>query len=369
MTDIPAVFQSAMLDAGRRLGSSPIGQTKDSPLENPWLKQLSSPGFETGLDGRIKHWNNAFLTEYAKAEAFDPTHLEVKNLFNWSTGQWLKVMDEVKASREVSFCTYKDALNQSITQFEWRMVPRYSPKMEVVGVLYIGRDISESVKLLLELEQAAKLQRNMLPDRITDYRYELDYYYYPHFKLSGDSFGYYFDQKRQRLIVYLIDIMGHGIYTSMQMASLHSLFEASVQNDRVNAEGILKRMNQYYLNHFDNEDFAASMIVEIDFKQMQCHVISAGIPYLLHDNRTTVRKRDFPGTPLGMFEQTMFRRRSFKVSNRDQLILGSDGFFDALEHYEFPDSGNRDDWLRFMHQVSLSGRSKDDVTSILLTLK
>lgn len=368
MNDIPADFQSAMLDAGGGLLSSPTDENIGSPLENPWLKQNSSPGIEIGLDGRIKHWNEAFLTEFAKEKDFEPNNLEVMHLFNWSTDQWLKMLNEIKSNREISFCTCQDALKRSKAQFEWRMVPRYSPQMEVLGGLCIGRDISESARLLLELERAAKLQRNMLPDRISDYRFSLDYYYYPNFQLSGDSFGYHYDSKRERLIVYLIDIMGHGIYTSMQMASLHSLFEVSVQNDRVNAEGILKRMNQYYLNHFDLEDFAASMIVEVDFKKMQCHVISAGIPYVLHDNRKTVRKRDFPGTPLGMFEQTMFRRRSFKISNRDHLILGSDGFFDALEHYEFPDSGNRDHWLSFMHRVSLTGRSKDDVTSVLLTL-
>ncbi|ADH98651.1 SpoIIE family protein phosphatase [Salisediminibacterium selenitireducens] len=362
-------MHSPMLEAAGTVLSSTADEQAPAPLENPWLQQNNSPGIEISLDGNITHWNEAFITNFAKSKAGTLKDMPVTDLFCWPEKQWAEIRREILANREISFCTYRDALNEKKGPIEWRMVPRYSRKTEVIGLICIGRDVSESARLLLELEKASKLQRKMLPEKVNDYRFNLSYYYYPNFQLSGDSFGYHYDPKRQKLILYIIDIMGHGIYTSMQMASLHSLFEVSVQNDRVSAEGILKRMNQYYLNHFDLEDFAASMIVEVDFNEMKCHVISAGIPYILHDDRRTVRKRDFPGTPLGMFDQTMFRRKSFKISKRDQLILGTDGFFDALEYYEFPDSRNRDNWLRYLHRVSLSGRSKDDVTSIYLEIK
>lgn len=346
---------------------------RSRPLKLPeineeWVESVAGACYVFNSDNQLIYQNEEAKQFFSSIPA-DSANLAVETLLPITALEWKAFRDKISNHQEITFCTIKDPVSNEYRPAEWSFFPRYDDTFTLIGFFGIGKDVSRFARIHQELSRAVQLQTGSLPPDIADHKFDLHSFYYPHFYLSGDTYGYHFDQKNNKLIIYLVDIMGHGIYTAMQTSALNALFQTSVKRQRISAEGHMKDMNDYCCSHLPEDSYAAAMIAEVDFKSLKCHIISAGIPHILHMTNEHTERKSFAGTPLGMFEQTMFRRRSFSLTRSSRLIFGTDGFFETLDAFQASNHLTCEELLPFVQRAALAGRSQDDTTAIIFKLK
>jgi len=81
------------------------------------------------------------------------------------------------------------------------------------------RRLAESQRILAqEVEQAAKYVRSLLPPPLTTGPVRIDWRFIPSTQLGGDSFGYHWLDD-DHFAVYLLDVSGHGVGSSLMSVS------------------------------------------------------------------------------------------------------------------------------------------------------
>src|SRR5262245_31859770 len=87
------------------------------------------------------------------------------------------------------------------------------------------RKLEESQRLLAEeVAQAARYVQSLLPERMTG-RVRIDWRFVPSTQLGGDMFGYHWIDP-DHLALYLLDVSGHGVGSSLLAVSAHNLLAA-----------------------------------------------------------------------------------------------------------------------------------------------
>ena len=152
--------------------------------------------------------------------------------------------------------------------------------------------------------------------------------YLPAREVGGDSFDYLWIDD-DHLLVYLIDVSGHGIPPALLSASLHNMLRFGnlspanlLAPDTVLAE--LNRRSQmdqhgyHYFTMWYGVYEASSRILRYS---------SAGAPPALAFTGTTVTVTELAtdSPPGGMFEDTVFTVRSYAVAPGCRILIHSDG--------------------------------------------
>ncbi|GEL07496.1 SpoIIE family protein phosphatase [Salisediminibacterium halotolerans] len=365
-TEHPCFYM--MMFMKERAGSSTPGRQSLPAVNEAWIESVPGACYVFNLHNQLVYHNeeaNTFFSDAPSSFGYE----SIEAVLPMTAEDWKAFRSEISNHREIAFCTINDPFSGQYKAAEWSFFPRYDETFTLIGFFGIGQDVSRYARIHQELSRAVQSQKDSLPLNITGKKFDFTSFYYPHFYLSGDTYGYYFDQKNNKLIIYLVDIMGHGIYTAMQTSALNTLFQTSVKRQRISAEGQMKQMNEHCCLHLPDDSFAAAMIAEIDFNRLSCHIVSAGIPHLLHITNEHTERKSFAGTPLGMFEQSMFRRRSFPLTRESRLIFGTDGFFETLDTFQDANTVTCEGLYSFVQRAALAGRSQDDTSAIILKLK
>ena len=192
-----------------------------------------------------------------------------------------------------------------------------------------------------DLENAALLQRALLPERERESQLDYAWCYRPHIQVGGDTLQTAFI--RENLAVfYLVDVSGHGVSAAMMSISLHTLID-SVEQELVHlsAEDIPQRVvttiNQKIveldLNHYCTMIYGA-----IDLRNQRIHYIQAGHPnpVLMRTGNTVAVELSGTGFPVGLIESAEFETHCVDYEVGDSLLIYSDGFSDLMTS-EFPD--------------------------------
>src|SRR5204862_687738 len=74
-------------------------------------------------------------------------------------------------------------------------------------------------ELAAEVAQAARYVQSLLPAKLADDRVAIDWRFVPSTQLGGDAFGYHWLDE-QHLAVYLLDVSGHGVGSSLLAVSV-----------------------------------------------------------------------------------------------------------------------------------------------------
>ncbi len=110
------------------------------------------------------------------------------------------------------------------------------------------RKLAESERQLAqEVAEAAKYVRSLLPPVVTDGPVKIDWRFLPSTQLGGDAFGYqWLDQ--DHLAVYLLDVSGHGVGSSLLAVSvLNSLsHQALPQTDFLDPAAVMAGLNPIF---------------------------------------------------------------------------------------------------------------------------
>lgn len=184
-------------------------------------------------------------------------------------------------------------------------------------------------QLAADLDSAADYVASILPAEMTGL-VQISSRYLPSRVLGGDTFGYAWVDE-DHLIVYLIDVSGHGIKPALLSVSVHNLLRSQtlpsatlVAPERVVAELNTRfgmdRQGDHYFTMFYGVYQASTQVLSY---------VNAGHPpaVCLTADNGVVRSTPLTGEslPVGMFPDSDFAAESYRVPPGARILLYSDG--------------------------------------------
>lgn len=184
-----------------------------------------------------------------------------------------------------------------------------------------------------ELKLAAKVQNAVLSHPIHDPHFGIDAYYKPSYELAGDLYSWY-PLGDGRYGVILLDIMGHGI-----SSSLFCMFIASVLKDTVTTyvepEKVIQELNRRF-NQLHIEDqliqyYFTAIYLVVDTKLKKIDYVNAGHPPgLLFTEDGNVTRLDTVCAPVGLFDTIDATTNSVSYEGAGHIVLYTDGLMELL---------------------------------------
>jgi phosphoserine phosphatase RsbU/P len=191
-----------------------------------------------------------------------------------------------------------------------------------------------------ELESAARLQAAMLPQRLELQGVRTDVFYQPSDMLGGDMLGIVPVTGSRFLAFGLIDVVGHGTASALISCSLmRELMDRMVAllertgNQRGCGQQVIEDMNFRYCRLGIPGMYFTALAGVLDLEQRQLSYCQAGHPSLYHrDAVSGWRVLEDTGTPVGLFEESLFTTSVLKLQPSSQVLMISDGLLRPTEH-------------------------------------
>lgn len=185
-----------------------------------------------------------------------------------------------------------------------------------------------------ELDLAKQVQKSVLSNPLNDENIQIQAYYNPSFELAGDLY-YWYKLDDTRYAAILLDMMGHGI-----SSSLVCMFIASVLRDTIKAFEdpcqVIRELNRYMLQLHNKEYslnyYFTAVYLIIDTKQKTIEYVNAGHPYgmALLDGNTLVQL-DTGSCAVGLFEPIEVHKSVIHYQQNAKILLYTDGVLEALD--------------------------------------
>ncbi|WP_150273495.1 SpoIIE family protein phosphatase [Paenibacillus tepidiphilus] len=196
-----------------------------------------------------------------------------------------------------------------------------------------------------ELRLAALVQNAVLSLPITDQNFEVHAIYQPSFELAGDLYAWY-PLGDGRYAVILLDMMGHGI-----SSSLFCMFLASVLKDTVTTyvepekviQELNRRFNQLYIEKQLVQYYFTAIYMVIDTRLSRIDYVNAGHPPGLFFQGEAKEPVLLESNchPVGLFDRIDIQPQSLSFSEDGHLVLYTDGLMEMAE-------GGQEEQLKFM---------------------
>ncbi|MDC3418419.1 SpoIIE family protein phosphatase [Aquibacillus salsiterrae] len=185
-----------------------------------------------------------------------------------------------------------------------------------------------------ELQLAKKIQETSLTKAITTDSIQMETYYKASSELSGDIYGFYQMNKDQYGII-LLDVMGHGISSSLITMSLHSLFQRLISRG-ISASLLMKELDNHLHELFQNSEdvwhYCTAIYLVIDTNKKTIEYVNAGHPpAIFQDLNGEQQALKTTTPPLGTFEGIQFTPNKIYCKNGGRLLLYTDGVSEPLE--------------------------------------
>jgi len=223
----------------------------------------------------------------------------------------------------------------------------------------------KSDRLAAELESAAAYMASIMPKGLSG-RVDVASCYLPSRELGGDSFDYSWIDD-DHLLVYLVDVSGHGIEPALLSVSVHNMLRSgSLGIDTVLApEAALAELNRLFQMREQGDHYFTIWYGVYEASTRTLRYASAGAPPAFAfdstaDGVVSVTELSTPGLPIGMFKDAELSCRTYAVPPGCRVLIYSDGA------HEFTRSdGHPFSWRDF---TSLNTRLAADRDASLATL-
>lgn len=196
-------------------------------------------------------------------------------------------------------------------------------------------DLAERVQeqtdqLTTELDSAASYMASILPSGL-DGSVTVSSCYLPSAELGGDCHDYRWIDD-DHLVVYLIDVSGHGIAPSLLAASAHNMLRSGsfpVETAFV-PEALLSELNTLFRMEQHNDHYFTMWYAVYEASTRTLRYASAGAPPALAfngngDNLVEAAELSTPAVPIGLFEETEFVGGCYTVPPGCRILVYSDG--------------------------------------------
>ncbi|MFW6359212.1 MAG: PP2C family protein-serine/threonine phosphatase [Chroococcales cyanobacterium] len=195
----------------------------------------------------------------------------------------------------------------------------------------LSRDLQEQKELLeSELAEAADYVRSILPEPIQESQISIDFRFIPSRQLGGDSFDYYWlDQ--DHLVIYLIDVSGHGLRASLPSLSVINLLRSKgLPNvNYYRPSEVLRGLNEAFQMTQRNDKYFTIWYGVFSTRKRSLIYSSAGHPpAMLFSPQKEIKTLKTFGFPVGMFPDADYVDDCCSVTPLSSLYIFSDGIYE-----------------------------------------
>ncbi len=246
----------------------------------------------------------------------------------------------------------------------------------------------QSDRLAAELSRAADYMASIMPRGLTG-AVQVESRYLPSRELGGDSFDYTWIDD-DHLLVYLIDVSGHGIEPALLSVSVHNMLRSGSLgvSTMVSPEAVLEELNQLFQMDEQGSHYFTIWYGVYQASTRILRYVSAGAPPAFAfcpsgDGAVAIAELSTAATPVGMFADEDFTSSNYAVPPGCRILIFSDGAHElpsgqrpGLSFAEFKDLNIRlavssnwslDGLVKELRALSPTGDFEDDCSLIQLT--
>jgi sigma-B regulation protein RsbU (phosphoserine phosphatase) len=188
-------------------------------------------------------------------------------------------------------------------------------------------------ELAAELAQAARYVESLLPPPLEG-EVRIESRFVPSTHLGGDMFGYHW-LDRDRLALYLLDVSGHGVGSSLLAVSVANLLgvQSLAQADRLDPGQVLSHLNNAFPMEKHHGKYFTIWYGVFDRTRRTLTYSNAGHPPALlytglSATEADLQKLKSSGSPAGMVEGTAYDSQTVELGPFARLLLYSDGAYE-----------------------------------------
>lgn len=180
-----------------------------------------------------------------------------------------------------------------------------------------------------ELASASKYVSSILPGDL-DGPVRVRSRFLPARQIGGDSYGYHWIDD-DHLIVYLIDVSGHGVESALLSVSVQNMLRARSMptTTLLSPELVMAHLNQLFAMDGHDDHYFTMWYGVYQASTCMLRYATAGHPpaLTLTDDQGVIHAEPLggEGVPIGMFADTEFVSRTYRVPAGAQLLVCSDG--------------------------------------------
>jgi phosphoserine phosphatase RsbU/P len=199
----------------------------------------------------------------------------------------------------------------------------------------LSRDLQIQKQLLeAELAEAAEYVGSILPEPLTNTSLSIDVRFIPSRQLGGDGFDYFW-LDRDRLVIYLLDVSGHGLRAALPSLAVINLLRSRGLN-KVNyakPSEVLRGLNRTFQMSHRNDKYFTIWYGVYDCHKRYLVYSSAGHPPAILVSSDRERSPvdlplKTPGFPIGMFADAEYTDANCTIGDRSSLYIFSDGIYE-----------------------------------------
>jgi len=185
-------------------------------------------------------------------------------------------------------------------------------------------------RMKVELDSAAAYMSSIMPRGLQG-PVAVSSRYLPSQALGGDSFDYTWIDD-DHLLIYLIDVSGHGLEPALLSVSVHNLLRSGSLDPQTlrTPEAVLTELNRLFQMNQQGDHYLTMWCGIYEMSTRTLRYASAGAPPALAFTSATgqavaVTELFTRAAPIGMFEDTVFTSRRFAVPPGCRVLICSDG--------------------------------------------
>jgi sigma-B regulation protein RsbU (phosphoserine phosphatase) len=191
-----------------------------------------------------------------------------------------------------------------------------------------------------DLIEARKLQQTLIRDRVRDYGWaRVSLILRNSGRVGGDLVGS-FRVDEDRVVIYSIDVSGHGVASAMMTARLAGFltgsspeqnlaFQTGPEGDHVllPPASVVDRFNRLMLEEIQAEQYFTMAFAVVDRRTGRLDLVQAGHPHPMLIRRDGgVQRLGHGGMPVGLIDGAVYDQITTQIAPGDRLVLVSDGF-------------------------------------------
>ena len=240
------------------------------------------------------------------------------------------------------------------------------------ALMIVDRDVSAQRKLQRQLSKdlflAADVQRSLLPAGFDDSRLRVETIYEPFYVVSGDFYDYLWDHNHTKFYGFLLDVVGHGVASSLQTLAVSVLYRQIAESPSSLADK-LRWMNHHMLHYFPEDTYAAAIIFEIDIKKRTLSYATAGIYAFLASSAELPGWNTSPGSFLGIDAAPDYCENTVVIQNGDAFYFMSDGILDLLSDPRNLEPGEFIETVDRLRSLVSASERRDDCSAVCIQLQ
>ncbi|KUP08833.1 response regulator [Bacillus coahuilensis m2-6] len=194
----------------------------------------------------------------------------------------------------------------------------------------------QEAKISAELELSMQVQTSLLSEPILQNQLVVKASYKPAYKLAGDLY-YWYQLDQNRIAVIQLDMMGHGISSSLVCMFISSVLRDAIRTNP-DPEFVISELNRWMVSIHHDQNlpyYFTAIYLVVDTDKQTIEYINAGHPtgHVLVEGDQLVELSSNT-CAVGFFDNIRTKKEMIHYKDSVQIILCTDGVHEAIDKYE-----------------------------------